>query len=274
MANGANRRFMANPKDFIRNHIIDVQVSPARLTDIAKHHQDAQRAVRAKRGRLAPIGEALTDGRKAGIFDFDLSKTKDFKASRETRTLGIRGTKNVTVYQLKEWGIKERDQEIVKNDDDNSFTVQYKVPAKARPIRAYWVPWNSNAAWSVRLGNEADYFFTPTMDGCTLAIGTGANPVITHGNYKQANDQTRVSQQRTENEIERQHALQNSGIGRWLRKDAYAASHEEKLEGINNVVTVIGIRKHGAWRFYYQRRQINAERPDADILLTDRLVEI
>lgn len=135
------------------------------------------------------------------------------------------------------------------------YAQAYKKPAFAHPITAFWVPWSTNSCWSVKLSADADYFFTPTMNGCCLAISSGSNPVVTHGNYRNGNI---VDQKRTMDEIRQQHQGLGVGVLKSLEKDTYAATPEEKHEGLDNLVTVIGIRNRitGAWDFYWQRSQV------------------
>jgi hypothetical protein len=55
--------------------------------------------------------------------------------------------------------------------------------AADRCIRAYYLPWRSNAATTMRLGNAADYFVTSTLTGCTFAAyGARTAPTVTHAN--------------------------------------------------------------------------------------------
>ncbi len=52
-------------------------------------------------------------------------------------------------------------------------------------LRTYFCPYNQNELKSTTLGNDALFMFTPTMDGCTLGIGSDAgNGVqrVTHAN--------------------------------------------------------------------------------------------
>ncbi len=52
-----------------------------------------------------------------------------------------------------------------------------------RAVRIYYLPWRSNAATTMQLGAAADFFFTSTLTGCTVAVyGTRTAPTITHAN--------------------------------------------------------------------------------------------
>jgi hypothetical protein len=52
-----------------------------------------------------------------------------------------------------------------------------------RWVRVYYLPWRSNAATTMHLGNAANYFLTSTLTGCTFAVyGTRTAPTVTHAN--------------------------------------------------------------------------------------------
>lgn len=42
-------------------------------------------------------------------------------------------------------------------------------------LPAYWCPYTQNELKSAMLGDGALYAFTPTMDGCSIGLGSGAN---------------------------------------------------------------------------------------------------
>jgi hypothetical protein len=251
MAGGANKRFMEDKSSFLRNNVIEVSVTDGSLQFVADHHHDANKAVLAKVGRVenAGGGHNVDPSQKtAGVFDFDLFKSAE---TAEVQENGI--TRNVPRYLLKEWGTKTRDGKT-----KNGNTV-FKTPTFAHPIRAYWVPWSANSAWSVQLGNQADYFFTATMDGCSLAISSGASPIVTHGNYRNLHDQGKVSVARTLAEMRNHHGTTlNSDVDKTLLKTDYAATHQEKTSGTNYLVTVVGFRDtvRNTWSFYWQRRKM------------------
>jgi len=279
MADGANKEFMKLKRKFLEQNIIAVAVASNQLEFVADHHADAGKAVIKTQGRLANRGQAnqyaAMNGKTVGVYDFDLIKSTR-KAKVHTTTLGIGHNTSVTVYELKQWGTKGRDYTRVRDQNDQDvFT--YQTPARAHPIRAYWVDWSPDSCWSVQLGNAADYFFTPTMDGCSLSISSGASPVVTHGNYKKVNDPNRVSQGTTLNEINTHHTTTlGTDVNRSLRKNQYVATHAEKLQGINRMVTVVGFRDPVAntWDFYWQRRVDDLTNPGSKLILQDRMVLI
>jgi hypothetical protein len=272
MAGGANKHFLEDKQSFLRNNVIEVAVTDGALQFVADHHKDANKAVLSQVGRVANAGGGhnVDPAQKtAGIFDFDLFRSAE---TAEVQENGV--TRTVPRYLLKEWGTKTRDGKTKNN------VVVFKTPTFAHPIRAYWVPWSANSAWSVQLGDQADYFFTATMDGCSLAISSGANPIVTHGNYRNVQDPTKVSVVRTLAEMTNHHnTTLGSDVGRTLLKSDYAATHAEKTAGTNYLVTVVGFRDtvRNSWRFYYQRRKmlIGVHGGAATrMVLQDRLVPI
>lgn len=270
MAGGANKVFETQKLRFLRDNIIEVVVQANQLQRIADNHADATKAVLAQRGRVANRDVVAGGTVNSGIYDFDLFKMP-------TRGRDQATGRAVSIYQLKEWGTKERDQRTNLDKVAQTFTVTFKKPKYAHPIRAYWVPWSSGSCWSVQLGNDADYFFTPTMDGCSLSISSGASPIVTHGNYKGIADPTRASQSRTLRKIKEHHeGTLHSDVNRSLRKNQYVADHALKTEGLNNLVTVVGFRNTttGVWSFYWQRRRVDATDPTVGPILMDRAVLI
>jgi len=114
------------------------------------------------------------------------------------------------------------------------------------------------------------------MDGCSLAITGGVSPVVTHGNYKNAHGAgPRASQTRTLRKIDEHHLASGFGaVQKSLAKNQYAATHAEKTQGINHLVTVVGIRNTttNLWTFYWQKRMSDANNLNAPMILEGRNV--
>lgn len=273
MAGGANKLFLEQREQFLKANLIEVHVIDQQLVTVAANNVDASKAAIAPTGRLANQGAAAavpTATRAAGIYDFDLAKLPT-KAEVE-----INGhTTEMPVYKLEAWGLKARDQQLLPGGG-----VQYKKPKYAHPIQAFWVPWTSNASWSVQLGPQADYFFTATMDGCSLAISSGATPTVTHSNYKSTQNPNAASEGLTKYRIQQQHTALGVDVQRTLMKGQYTASANQKKRGINQLVTVVGFRNTlaNSWTFYWQRRKVIlgdlAQGTHNRTLLMDRLVPI
>ena len=199
MADGNNRAFMKAGRKFLKDNIIVVNVIGPDLIEVATKHVDPNKAVLATRGQVPNRGEATlpqVTPKAAGIYDFDLMKATR-KGERKTSTMGIEHMTSVPVFDLVAWGRTKARDYTNTPQDGGTFTTQYHTPAKARPISAYWCPWGNNSCWSVQLGNDADYFFTPTMDGCSLSISSGASPLVSHGNYRDVNNPNVTDEART-----------------------------------------------------------------------------
>jgi hypothetical protein len=275
MAGGLNKKFKDNPVAFMKSHIIDVNVSNVMLIQVSNKNVDTSKATLARTGRLDPRDAKSSLNKAAGIYDFDLIKTA-VKAEVEDTVHGKKSLSSIPVCELKAWGSKKRDQIRGLSGAMELVSTTYKKPHFAHPISAFWVPWDANTCWSVRLSDAADYFFTPTMDGCCLAISSDPNPVVSHGNYRNLMHPESADQARTMGQLIRHHGKLHANVGKSLQKDTYAATPEEKKEsGINKLVTVIGVRDtvNGSWRFYWQRRRIQANKQGtANILLLDRSI--
>ena len=130
----------------------------------------------------------------------------------------------------------------------------------------------------MQLGTAADFFFTPTMDGCSLAISSGVNPTVTHGNYKMKLDDTRADEARTLRKIDGHHAALHTDRAKTLAKDTYAMPGAQKTLGFNFLVTVVGFRDPvtGVWDFFYQRRKTSSlgAGGGTKVIMQDRMVPL
>lgn len=272
MAGGANKRFMREKERFLMANLIEADVADSELIRASSGNVDTRKAVAMKTGRLPNQGAAtgVSDQLKAaGIYDFDLVDDNRYAEERSPA-----GTSRIPVYKLKPWGYKAGDHKV------RAHGVEYKHTAFQHTLAAFWLPWSSNSSWSVQLGPQADYFFTATMDGCSLAISSGIAPIVTHSNYKSTQRAGVASEGLTRRRIEQQHQALHTDIAKTLMKGRYAASASQKNRGINQQVTVVGFRNpvSNTWSFYWQRRKVilgDAMRgTHTQTLLMDRLVPI
>jgi hypothetical protein len=273
MAGGANKKFKDLKEIFLRANLIDVMVSDTALIQVAEGNKSAKRVAAASTGRLANQGEAVNysaKGRAAGIYQFDLQKSAR-TAQAKVNTVLV----DMPLYELKAYGSRQG-----QFKDKTGGTTVYMTSKDSHPISAFWLPWSENSSWSVQLGPQADYFFTATMDGCSLAISSGATPVVTHANYKCKINPNVTVEGRTLRKIGKQHQTLGVDVDRELRRDTYTASAAKKLAGTNFQVTVIGFRdtKANDWSFYWQRRKIVLgdfqKGTPTQIILKDRAVPI
>jgi hypothetical protein len=167
---------------------------------------------------------------------------------------------------LKQKGIYEFDLErtslVIKDSENHKVQGCILTPLAARgtkagrwtkPIRAYYLPFQPNRAFHHRLDDDVDYCFTPTLNGCTFCIGSGAQPMISHYNY--VDDPQAENPQVDQDKIDRQIAR------RYGEDDPVAVKRAEYKAGsaLDYKVTVVGFRINGSWHFYYQRRAEDLE---------------
>lgn len=118
-------------------------------------------------------------------------------------------------------------------------------------VLAYYLPWRPNSTLSMVLGDKADFFITDTMNGCTFAFGPGGQPRVAHVNYNTFNDEgvreegRPIDQAFMDQEVQRVLPGGTAGV---LRKANYVTPNFPN-------VTVIGVRRHGRWKFVYQKRE-------------------
>jgi hypothetical protein len=68
--------------------------------------------------------------------------------------------------------------------EDNSIVVisLFDRPegVKSHPIPAWWLPWKSAGTVTMKLGKDANFFFTSSLGGCRIQYSGGAEPVVSH----------------------------------------------------------------------------------------------
>ena len=204
---GANKTFMELKEQFMKNNVVIVDINPFNANRV-KSGQPTQMT-------MAP-----------DIYEFDLV-ISTAKAAEDA--IG----NPVTVYKLKEFYRPEL----------KFGQFKHKPGRYSHPIAAYFCPWAPNQTWSVNLGTAANYFITPTMDGCSLAVTSGANPMVTHANYKSTKlgKEGNASQARTLAALREEQGHDTSLL---LKKKDYVDT-VKKEAGVNSEVTVLGFRQHG-----------------------------
>lgn len=59
------------------------------------------------------------------------------------------------------------------------------------PIRAYWLPFKMNRTFEMDLNNQADFFFTAGLSGCTVVVsGSPQTPHVAHINRMEGSELT------------------------------------------------------------------------------------
>jgi hypothetical protein len=113
----------------------------------------------------------------------------------------------------------------------------------SRRFNAYYLPWAEGEAPHVRLGNNADYFFTPALTGCRLVIGAGVMPRVTHidGGAYDNNQMDAICNNRS------------NGGG--------FANQRYWDNGAFYATVVVGVRGVGGWMFYAQNYNVDSITP-------------
>jgi hypothetical protein len=162
------------------------------------------------------------------------------------------------------------------DNDEGIMTSQANKPRIGKythGILAYYLPWDNNRYYEAQLEDDADFMFTPTLDGCSFVIGSGKSPKVAHLNFQ--TNEGRVDQEKMNREIAKKFAEDQPTT---LKLADYSPnSHEEKLKGKTTNLTVVGFRDRGTktWSFYYQKRvQKYTKQLTIKQILTDRLVPI
>jgi hypothetical protein len=152
-----------------------------------------------------------------------------------------------------------------------------KTGKRTRHVHAYYLRWDNNRHYQTQLGDDADFMFTPTLDGCSFVIGSGPSPMVAHLNYQGGDG--RIDQGRIDTEIG--NLYPGPGPQTQLKLADYSPnSHAEKLTGKTTELSVVGFRDPVArtWRFFYQKRNravVDGRRgPMVQEILADRLVPI
>lgn len=243
MAGGANKSFIEQGPQFLSKHVI---ISPNPQAYLA--------------AKATPYNIPADKIAMAGIYAFDL---QPYTGQRFFDTNG----KKVPVYKL--YLLEQRS------------TLTGKAPTSStHAIRAFYLPWDNGRAWTVQLDARADFFFTPTLDGCSVVAESGPDPRVSHINLQNA-AQTQVDPQAIDREIARIYGVNAKPTLRALEKDDYS-DEQQKQQGTQFTVTVVGFRDKttNTWDLYYQR-QISRIVPNptgvgslVQYILQDRLVPI
>lgn len=210
---GANQRFMTKKAAWLTDHLI--------LYAVAKGTTSCN-----------PYSQGLgTVDAELDTYEFDLRKVGQI----------INAGGNGKMYELQGMG------ESIGTGRNHQVR---KTSFFTHPIKAYFLPWGTGMTFCGKLGNDADYFFTPTVNGCTFAYdGAAANPSVAHSNF--VNNQL-IDQAAIDNDLL---AKFGHAPARTLIKATY------KQAPVPNVAddyraTVVGIRTANGWSFYYQNYSV------------------
>jgi len=134
------------------------------------------------------------------------------------------------------------------------------VSGRTHAINAYFLPWGGNKTYCGQLGLGADFFFTPTLNGCTFVYsGQGPTPSVAHSNFVNLAT-TLADQGAMDNDLTAKFGVvpQAARLIKTTYKRAPIGDEDYRA-------TIIGIRTGNSWRFYYQNYKV--ELPDGAVKL-------
>lgn len=209
MAGGANQSFMKARSEFLRRNF----VCPYDLNNALAEQ------------KVAKLGLNNQKGENYGVFEFDIERggTAGHSYYYESRKLDC--------YTIRLVGEGR------------------KVGRRTHLIRGYYLPYKNNKTYTVDLGFEAEFFCTPMLDGCSIAMsGSGYYPRISHANSIDPITQL-IDRNRIDLKLAKRHA---TGIDARLDKGGYTNVWKKKHSLTNYQCCVVGFRESGGWEFYYQ----------------------
>ena len=211
---GANQRFMAQRAGFLRDNIIFYNVGHSALAN--------------------PLGQALVapgTGGELPIGEFDLRPMG--QVAHQTK-----GTRNgYVLHQMTDM------TGAAKNK-------ARRIGFGTHRIRAYLLAWGSMSSYEGTLGDNADFFFTPTVNGCSFAASNGVAPRVVHSNHANVATQ-KIDQAQIDADLTQIFGAAGPDIT--LKKADYKG--RAATGASDYMATIIGFRDPHAntWRFYYQR---------------------
>src|ERR1051326_3533715 len=166
---GAHKSFLEAPERFLEHNLI---LSPKIQTYVS--------------GKLKSQGltPEQIEAQLPGIYEFDL-----LPYHQETFHDGNRKKVNTYLLSLLEMRplatVAASKMDLISDarkfaDLKSAFTTtkpvldmsKHKVTSSTHAIRAFYVPWDNDRTWTLQLDNQADFCFTPTLDGCSFVIGS------------------------------------------------------------------------------------------------------
>lgn len=122
--------------------------------------------------------------------------------------------------------------------------------ATADVTQIYWLPYKDNQVYHLQLGHVARYMFTPTMDGCSFAVGgqdpVGA-PLVAHANKQ--TDQGQISQVGISQQLDAVYGQGRRGV---MSKERYTGSKHFNVGSGHVRATTFGVSDGTAWEFWAQ----------------------
>jgi hypothetical protein len=211
---GANQRFMHGKERWLADHLVVYIYSVVRGA-----------------GGANPFNQGLGSvDTELPVHDFDLRKIGAIQTEAGT--------------DAKEYALRVIDE--VDNLSGGRVSTR-DIGSRTQPIRAYFLPWGGSRTYCGKLGTNAEYFITPTLNGCTFAFrGYGPNPSVAHSNITNV-----ATQQADQAAMDADLRTKFGGVmpSHTVIKAAYKRA---PIGGEDYRSTVIGFREGNDWHFFYQ----------------------
>ncbi len=139
--------------------------------------------------------------------------------------------------------ISESDRLKCNNVPLLSLTCAVVPGSSSKKFNAYYLPFKQDDAVFDCLDNNADFFFTDTLSGCTVSVGFGQKPLVGHLNFLAGDN---VDQGKIDSMVNMAYPTGHRAV----KKSDYQSAGV----GIDGGATCLGIRNkdNGVWDFYYQ----------------------
>ncbi|RKH44493.1 hypothetical protein [Corallococcus llansteffanensis] len=146
--------------------------------------------------------------------------------------------------------------------------------------RAYLLPWHEDGVCWMQLGDDANFFFTDAMTGCTFGVGGDPRrPVVLHSNVGASDKRTSQTAEHLKYVIKKLPVgAQASPVTLYGKERQYMSDLEKNktqrpgFTAAGTNANIVGWREKGEWQFWSQRYMLytgvgSEQRTFADIVV-------
>lgn len=213
MSDGANKAFLANPESWLRQNLLMCDINSVVAGRALAHNPK--------------LGEMRNRFEAGVVIDCNIEKSLD-----HGRTPG--GQTRLA------WRLR------APESGAGLFSHRFK---------AYYLPYRPNDVRTMRLDPQefppgADFFFTDTINGCSIAAGPGAAPKVGHFNRTVGGVAgAMIDQGAIDHDIG---AAFSGGTVIKLTKGSYKTTVDGSKASVGAEATFVGIRQGNRWDFFWQ----------------------
>ena len=123
---------------------------------------------------------------------------------------------------------------------------------RTKRLKAYYLPFRANQGHTMQLGDDADLFFTPVLNGCTFACGSGSaqSPRVSHINLQ--NPPGQIDQNAINTMVQ---AIHGVNVRFAVRRSYYKPDEIGAQEDFQ--ANIVGFRRVTGWEFWIQMFKID-----------------